>query len=253
MKIVSLAHTQLSAFIGRWVIVGDVTGEDAYTWMEGGHFIRGQFAHRAPGTDHVGESILGYDDARRVYSMRNFDNLGFAREYEMQVDGETWTIRGATERAKITFGAGGTSMHQKWEALRDGTWEPFCEVIGTRIRCDREQLVRLYLDAYVHHDRESLEGCFADDFRFTSPRLEQLDLEWYLKEVWPNHENTRSIDVERVVVDGDHALVEYLIATNDGRHLHNVEQIDFAGERIASIEVFRGVERDAFGVVRQAA
>lgn len=112
---------------------------------------------------------------------------------------------------------------------------------------DHVTLARRCYAAYTNHDRAALEQLIAADFHFTSPYDDAIDRKMYFARCWPNNERTRSIDIERIVPDGEAAIVTYTLVTRDGKHIHNTERLAFAGDQIASAEVFFGAEHDAHG------
>jgi RNA polymerase sigma factor (sigma-70 family) len=71
-------------------------------------------------------SVLGVDPETGRYVMRTFDNGGYHRQYELTVDGNRWTITGATERAEITFSDDNRRQTIRWE------WKPANAPVDTR-------------------------------------------------------------------------------------------------------------------------
>src|SRR5271154_1093358 len=71
-----------------------------------------------------------------------------------------------------------------------------------------EKVVREYYAAYEKKDWHILERILADGFTFTSPAGDDhIDLKEYKSRCWPNSENTKKFDLEKVVVVGDDAYV----------------------------------------------
>lgn len=104
-----------------------------------------------------------------------------------------------------------------------------------------EMVIRKYYSAYEKKDWHMLELILADDFTFTSPAGDDhIDLKLYKERCWPNAENTRKFDLEKVIVAGDDAYVTYNGWTNDGRLFRNTEHFKLRDGRIIANECFFG-------------
>ena len=85
-----------------------------------------------------------------------------------------------------------------------------------------EKVIREYYSAYEKKDWHMLELILADGFTFTSPAGDDhINLRQYKERCWPNAENTKKFDLEKVIVSGDDAFVTYNGWTNDGRLFRN--------------------------------
>lgn len=140
------ALDQLAPILGTWKITGEnaprdgqapadraslaVEGEETYEMMRGNFFVHGRWTHRFPdGNEHTGISVLGHEPERGSIMCENFDNLGYAREYRVSIDGGTWKLQGAHERATYTFAVDGKSFTVEWESSQDGRdWTPLCRL-----------------------------------------------------------------------------------------------------------------------------
>lgn len=114
-------------------------------------------------------------------------------------------------------------------------------------RNDVAELARRVFAAFPAGDRATLEEILADDFHFTSPYDDAIDRAEYFRRCWPNHDRMRSIDIERVAVDGDTAFVTYELVTKDDRRIHNAEVLRFRGGKLVNVDVHFGAERAADG------
>jgi ketosteroid isomerase-like protein len=101
-------------------------------------------------------------------------------------------------------------------------------------------LVRAMFAAFMAGDRAVAEALLADDFTFTSPYDHAIDRTAYFDRCWPNSDRLASQVIERIFVEGNEAFVLYRCDTVDGRTFRNTEFFTFAGDRIASIDVFFG-------------
>lgn len=135
----------LAPIIGRWQVVGEnaptapsapasaVEGEESYEWMDGDFFILGRWSRTFDNGHHSGVSVLGYEPERGAVMIHNFDNLGYARDYQVAIDGKVWTLTGAHERATYSFAADGESFDARWEIASDRNgWQPLCTLRGRR-------------------------------------------------------------------------------------------------------------------------
>lgn len=135
----------LMIFEGNWKVEGvnfastpnspnvKVTGTQKVNVMDGGIFLKANWTYKSSGERHMGISILGTDNDSKNPKIRNFDNLGFYREYELNIAGYTWSIKGKTERAILEFDKKGTSYHERWELKKNGKWHPLCERKAAKI------------------------------------------------------------------------------------------------------------------------
>ena len=104
-----------------------------------------------------------------------------------------------------------------------------------------EKVVREYYSAYEKKDWHVLELILADGFTFTSPAGDDhINLKLYKERCWPNSENTKKFDLEKVIVAGDDAFVTYNGWTNDGRVFRNTERFRLKEGKIISNECFFG-------------
>jgi ketosteroid isomerase-like protein len=259
-------HEELEAFVGTWRVSGHnaavaateaggaVTGEQIYEWLPGRFFLASCWHRRFASGAHVGTGVLGFDPDTGAFYAHHFDNLGFARRYRLTLRGRVWTLAGPWERGTIAFGPHGDSFTETWEISGDGArWRPLCELEATRARHSREHLVRTYLGAYPAGDRDALAQLLAGGFRFTSPDEDAgvgIDAATYFERCWPSQARARSLAIEDLAVVGDEAFVTYRLVTRDGAEVRNTERLTFDGDRIASVEVFRGAVHGEGGAVR---
>jgi ketosteroid isomerase-like protein len=104
-----------------------------------------------------------------------------------------------------------------------------------------EKVVREYYTAYEKKDWRILERILADGFTFTSPAGDDhIGLKEYKAKCWPNSENTKKFDLEKVVVVGDDAYVTYNGWTNEGRQFRNTERFLLKEGKIVENECFFG-------------
>lgn len=78
-------------------------------------------------------SFLGWDPDRETYFSWSIENHGFAREYLLTVDGNTWTFTGDHERATVTFDADRRTQSHHWEFRPEGEWITLCDRVAARV------------------------------------------------------------------------------------------------------------------------
>lgn len=106
---------------------------------------------------------------------------------------------------------------------------------------NHEKAIKQYYDAYVKKDWHMLELTLADGFTFTSPAGDDhINLKLYKERCWPNAQNTKKFDLEKVVINGDDAYATYNGWTNDGKLFRNTERFKFKDGKIIENECFFG-------------
>jgi len=104
----------------------------------------------------------------------------------------------------------------------------------------KSDLVKAVFDGYAKHDRETVEGVLAESFRFTSPYSDAIDRQRYFEQCWPNNEDQRAIEIERIFEDGDGAFVTYNLLQKTGEQVRNTEYFTFTDDQISTIDVYFG-------------
>jgi ketosteroid isomerase-like protein len=103
-----------------------------------------------------------------------------------------------------------------------------------------EKIIRDYYAAYEKKDWNLMESILADGFTFTSPNDDHINLKIYKERCWPNANNTKRFDLEKIIIDGDDAFVTYNGWTTDGRLFRNTERFKFKDGKIKENECFFG-------------
>ena len=144
-------HEALAVFLGAWRATGASFGDNqqakdapranptAWTsthtarWHTGEFFlIQDERATTGSGPfDTI--SIMGFDADSGRYFAQSFENHGFARRYEVSVDGRVWTFSGALERARIEFSEDGSRQTITWEWRPEQGWLPLCDRVAVRL------------------------------------------------------------------------------------------------------------------------
>ena len=105
---------------------------------------------------------------------------------------------------------------------------------------DRLQLVRDSYRAYETGDRDLIERVIADDFVFSAPPDVGIDRATYFERCWPNAGHVATFEYVRLRETGAEVLVTYEATRPDGTRFRNTEIFGFAGDRVASVEVYFG-------------
>ena len=104
---------------------------------------------------------------------------------------------------------------------------------------DRKKLALAYLEAVARQQYDKVEGFLAPDLRFRGPAMTRTSAGEFLaalKRLAAIHVRN---DVKRVFVDGDHVCVIYDFVTDTSAGaLPAVEWLQFAGDRISSIDLY---------------
>ncbi|MES2657972.1 MAG: nuclear transport factor 2 family protein [Verrucomicrobiota bacterium] len=101
-------------------------------------------------------------------------------------------------------------------------------------------LIRACFRAYETKDRSAIEPLLADDLTFSSPVDDHIDRSTYFKRCWPNSQHLDSFEIEKLLVDGDQAIVRYKATTRDGQSFRNVECFTVENGKVRHIEVYFG-------------
>ena len=133
-------HDQLAACIGSWTVHGAMAESatrmqctESYEWLPGRFFVIYRFDRQIGAHDHHGFGVIGFDAERHAHFAYFVDNMGYARTYDVHIDGNKWAFIGKWERASLTFNPQRHHMSAKWEHSADGqTWKELCAFEGKR-------------------------------------------------------------------------------------------------------------------------
>ena len=115
----------------------------------------------------------------------------------------------------------------------------------------RSDIVRAIFAAYLAGDRQTVEDCLADDFRFTSPYDDRIDRKTYFERCWRDTGWIERHELEKILVEGDEAFVTYKCLAKGGKSFRNTEFFAFAGDKVKSIDVYFGASYQNDVFVRQ--
>ena len=103
-------------------------------------------------------------------------------------------------------------------------------------------LVHKCFSAYELKDRRIIDDLLSDDFTFTSPLDDRIDRTEYFKRCWPNSENVRTFQIEKLFENGNEAFVRYECETKTGKKFRNTEWFRFEGGKLKEVQVYFGEE-----------
>lgn len=135
---------RLEALIGEWKEETSFkndpensgTGKATFEWLDGGFFIVWRFdSNYKKHGEHKGLCVIGYDEATKSCTGHFFDNLGYARTYQVNITNDELKIKGEFERYSAEFSNQGKTLTGTWEHSKDGSnWEYLCDVKQTRLK-----------------------------------------------------------------------------------------------------------------------
>ena len=106
---------------------------------------------------------------------------------------------------------------------------------------NHEKVIKQYYGAYEKKDWHMLELILDDGFTFTSPAGDShINIKLYKERCWPNANNTKKFDLEKIIIDGDDAYVTYNGWTTEGKLFRNTERFKFKDGKIKENECFFG-------------
>lgn len=143
---------RLGFFIGTWKEVGTahmgamqgpegkVTSTTRYEWLPGGFFLVGHADTVTSLGTNSEMSVMGWDEAKNIYTYHSFDSDGEADEATGELKGDTWTwtadnMGGAPIKARFTIKeVSKTGYTFKMEISQDGTtWMTAIETASTKV------------------------------------------------------------------------------------------------------------------------
>jgi ketosteroid isomerase-like protein len=101
-------------------------------------------------------------------------------------------------------------------------------------------IVRKSYADFIARDRKALEELFTDDFTFHSPHDPHIGKSTYFEKCWPNGDNFRTFEIEKLFVKGNEAFVRYECETKAGSKFRNTEYVRVKRDKIDRVEVYYG-------------
>ncbi len=70
-----------------------------------------------------------------------------------------------------------------------------------------EKAIKAYFAAFVKKDWNSMQQVLADGFTFSSPLDDHISIKVFKERCWPNAYKIKRFDVDKVVINGNDAVV----------------------------------------------
>jgi len=103
-----------------------------------------------------------------------------------------------------------------------------------------EKIVRGVYTAYQKKDWNMLTSLFAEGFNFSSPNDDHIGLAEYKKRCWPNANNIKKFEIDKLMGDGDNVFVTYHCWTLSGKVFWNTEYFTLKDGKIKAFVCFFG-------------
>jgi ketosteroid isomerase-like protein len=103
-----------------------------------------------------------------------------------------------------------------------------------------EKVVKAYYAAFEKKDWNSLQQILADGFTFSSPVDDHISVKAFKERCWPNAYKIKRIDVDKVVINGDDAVVITNGWTMTGKLFRNSDYFKLKDGKITAYECFFG-------------
>jgi ketosteroid isomerase-like protein len=103
-----------------------------------------------------------------------------------------------------------------------------------------EKVVKAYYTAFEKKDWNSMQQILADGFTFSSPVDDHISVKVFKERCWPNAYKIKRIDVDKVIIEGDNAVVITNGWTTTGKLFRNSDYFKLKDGKITSYECFFG-------------
>ncbi len=103
-----------------------------------------------------------------------------------------------------------------------------------------EKVVKAFFTAFEKKNWNSLQQILADGFTFSSPVDDHISIKKFKERCWPNAYKIKRFDVDKVVINGDDAVVITNGWTTTGKLFRNSDHFKLKGGKITSDECFFG-------------
>ena len=117
-----------------------------------------------------------------------------------------------------------------------------------------ERLIRNFWAGFEKKDWNLVAGQLTEDFTFTSPNNDDhISITKFRDKCWaPGSKLFKKMEFQKILVDGNTALVMYNITDTEDLVIHNIEYYTFSNGKIKSDEVFFGVGVGYSGITKNA-
>jgi ketosteroid isomerase-like protein len=102
------------------------------------------------------------------------------------------------------------------------------------------KVMKAWYSAWEKKDWNSMRQILADGFTFSSPVDDHINIARFKERTWPNAESIKRFDVDKLVINGDNALVVTSGYTKSGKLFRNCDSFRFKDGKIIAYECFFG-------------
>lgn len=132
--------SKYEVFIGTWNTTGRVcavngspettlSATDTYRWLPGKFFIVHEVDARFGARATRSMEVMGYDDPRKSYYARSFDDQGASESFVIDLSRKRWKITGKSVRFAGQFDARGDTLTGMWQMKsKRSVWQPWIEL-----------------------------------------------------------------------------------------------------------------------------
>jgi ketosteroid isomerase-like protein len=103
-----------------------------------------------------------------------------------------------------------------------------------------EKVIRTYYTAFEKKDWNSMQQILADGFTFSSPLDDHISTKVFKERCWPNAYKIKRFDVDKVIINGDEAVVITNGWTTTGKLFRNSDYFKLKDGKITVDECFFG-------------
>jgi ketosteroid isomerase-like protein len=103
-----------------------------------------------------------------------------------------------------------------------------------------EKVVKAFFTAFEKKNWNSLQQILADGFTFSSPVDDHISVKAFKGRCWPNAYKIKKFDVDKVIINGDDAVVITNGWTTTGKLFRNSDHFKLKDGKITSDECFFG-------------
>lgn len=103
-----------------------------------------------------------------------------------------------------------------------------------------EKIVRDYFKAYETDDQKLIENLLSENFQFSSPYDDKINLAHYMERCWPTSVNFTRYDIHTIMSTDSEALIRYTCTSVNGKQLENAEYFKIKDGKVIEIIVYFG-------------
>jgi hypothetical protein len=117
----------------------------------------------------------------------------------------------------------------------------FCGIAAFGHAQSAEKAIKAYYSGWEKKDWNMVASQLADGFTFTSPNGDDhITISKFKERCWGQAQHIKEVEFEKIIADGNSALIVYNIHTTDNKTIRNAEYYTFSDGKIKSVECFFG-------------